>query len=423
MIRKGLRPGFKFGIDLPGGEEGYQKTWPFRRSWVAIAVLLVMDIIFLIPAITTFKQVQNWGSFDSLFDLVGAVFLGAWLLGWSLAPLIMTAILVLMLFGREVLRIHAGTVEIALGLPFVNLIAVYDVRKMRNLRLEHPPKKSGSSWRGTHLLFDYGANQGSFGSDVSAEELTEIRNSIHMLSGIPVRRGDALPEDLETPWEPEENAVPLVAEVGPVIEPVVTTAPVTWSSPSTLALIIANLVPVAGTVFWGWELSDVLVLYWAESAVIGFFNVAKIVLIGRWFALFAGPFFMAHFGGFMAVHFLFVYTFFVQGPQGMTDDAGADLGTVAALFVSLWPALLALFVSHAYSFMTNFVARGEYRKRTVQNQMSEPYGRIIFMQLVLILGGGLSMVLGQTGPVLVAVIALKIFFDVRAHIKEHTSKD
>jgi hypothetical protein len=51
--------------------------------------------------------------------------------------------------------------------------------------------------------------------------------------------------------------------------------------------------------------------------------------------------------------------------------------------------------------------------------MGEPYSRIIFMQFVLILGGGLSMIIGQTGPVLLAVIALKIYFDVKAHIKEH----
>jgi hypothetical protein len=41
------------------------------------------------------------------------------------------------------------------------------------------------------------------------------------------------------------------------------------------------------------------------------------------------------------------------------------------------------------------------------------------MQLVLIFGGGISMILGQIEPVLIAVIGLKIYFDVKAHIKEH----
>ena len=89
------------------------------------------------------------------------------------------------------------------------------------------------------------------------------------------------------------------------------------------------------------------------------------------------------------------------------------------LFSGLWPALLALFVSHGFSFFHNFIGRGEYRGRTVKDQMSEPYSRIIFMHLVIIFGGGLTLVLGEATPVLVLIIAVKILFDVRAHLREH----
>ena len=415
MIRKGLRPGFRIGVDLPAKQDGYRRVWPFRRSWVAIAILAVMDIIFLTPAILTFREViGEWGSFDSLFDLVGALFMSAWLLGWVMAPLIMTAILLVMLFGREALKVSPGKVELFLGFPYLGLAVIYDVSKMRNLRIEQPLKKSGKSWRGMHFAFDYGANTVAFGSDVNGDELTEIENSIQVVSGTAIRSGEALPEEIAAKWEPEEEESPAV----PVADPVSKASPVTLTSASTLALIIANMVPIAGTVFLGWNLSDVMVLYWAESAVIGFFTICKIVVIGRWMALLAGPFFLGHFGGFMAIHFLFIYTFFVKGPESMGASDG-DLSDVAKLFVILWPALAALFASHAYSFFTNFLGRGEYRKRTVKDQMSEPYGRIVFMQLVLIFGGGISMILGQIEPVLIAVIGLKIYFDVRAHIKEH----
>ena len=50
--------------------------------------------------------------------------------------------------------------------------------------------------------------------------------------------------------------------------------------------------------------------------------------------------------------------------------------------------------------------------------MSEPYERIAFMHLVLIFGGGLTLVLGEPTPVLLVVIALKIWFDVKAHLKQ-----
>jgi hypothetical protein len=416
MIRKGLRPGFKFGFDTPGEREDFRRVLPFRRSWIAIAVLAAFDAAFIIPAVITFRQaISEWSSFDSLFDLVLAIFLSAWLLGWVIAPLILTGILLLMLSGRETLKAGPGTVEIFLGISFVGVTASYDVSKMRNLRFEEPPKKSGKAWRGSHLVFDYGANTIAFGSNIRGDEVAELRGQLEFATGAKIRRGNARAEETADKWEPDVEPAPYL----PVAATVVSNTPLLLTSPTTLVLIIANLIPVAGSVFLDWNLGDVMLLYWAESAVIGFFNVCKIIVIGRWAALFAGPFFAAHFGGFMAVHFLLIYTIFIEGVHAQ-GSAGGDLAEVALLFSSLWPALAALFLSHAYSFYANFLARREYRGKTVKDQMSEPYSRIIFMQMVLIFGGGLTMVLGSPVPVLLIMIALKIFFDIKAHLKQHS---
>ena len=235
-----------------------------------------------------------------------------------------------------------------------------------------------------------------------------------MVTGEKIRRGDALPQEVRYKREADDD----VANKVTAAVPEVVRAPLSLSSPTTLVLIIVNLIPVAGSVFLGWKLADVMVLYWAESAVIGFFNICKIITIGRWAALFAAPFFAGHFGGFMVVHFLFIYTIFIEMPQN-GGTSGGELAEVALLFTSLWPALAALFVSHGFSFFANFLGRHEYRGRTVNDQMSEPYSRIIFMHLVLILGGGLTMALGNAVPVLLIMIALKVFFDVKAHLKQH----
>ena len=414
MIRRGLRPNFKIGIDLPDDKDALRRVLPFRRSWIAIVLLAIMDLIFIIPLVTTIQQAaEEWNKFDSLIDLVGALFLSAWLLGWSIGPLLMTGILVLLLFGREVLKARPGTVEIFFGLPLVGVTLQYDVTRMRNLRIEHPPKKSSKSWRGSHFAFDYGANTIAVGSAIGSDEVAKLASSIRLASGTAVRHGDALPGDVQTKWVANEEESPGM----PLADAVVNGTPVTLTSPSTLVLIIANLVPIAGMIFLGWNLSDVMVLYWAESAVIGFFNLCKIAVIGHWMALLAGPFFLGHFGGFMSIHFLFIYTLFVRGLQGGNGSDG-ELADVAQLFVNLWPALAALFVSHAFSFLKNFLGRHEYRGRTLLNQMKEPYSRIIFMHLVLIFGGGLTIILGELTPVLLIVIGLKIFFDVKAHLKQ-----
>lgn len=174
--------------------------------------------------------------------------------------------------------------------------------------------------------------------------------------------------------------------------------------------------------FFGWSLGEVMVLYWCESAIIGIYNLARIVAISRWVALITGTFFLAHYSAFMAVHFLFIYAFFVEGPGAGGSVSSADLSQVGQMFMTLWPALLALFLSHGYSFVVNFLGRFEFESRSVNDQMMEPYKRIVFMHLVLIFGGGLTLVLGSATPVLLLVIALKIWVDVRAHIKEHAGQ-
>ena len=414
MIRRGLRPGFKLGIDLHDDKDTLRRVFPFRRSWIAILILATMDIIFIVPAVMTFQQaITEWSQFDSLSDLVAALFLSAWLLGWLIGPLIMSVILAMMLFGREVLKARPGTVEIYFGLPLLGISATFDVSKMRNVRHETPTGKTSRSWRGPHLVFDYGANSVAVGSAISSAEVAALKSEIEMATGATIRRGEALSGEADTHWEAEKEEFTESVSTHPSPGE----QPVSLTSPSTLVLIIANLIPVAGMTFLGWNLSDVMVLYWAESAVIGFINLCKMIVIGRWMTLLAGPFFIGHFGGFMAVHFLFIYMLFVKGAEGGTG-AGGDLENVAQLFIILWPALAALFLSHIFSFFKNFIGRKEYQGRTLNQQMMEPYSRIIFMHLVIIFGGGLTLILGELTPVLLIVIALKIYFDVKAHLKQ-----
>lgn len=413
MNRTGLKPRFRFGPEPPAAQGGYQQVLPLRRSWKVIAGLAVMDAIFFVPAYLAFGQAaEQWSRVESLFDLVFAMFISAWLMGWSVALAVMTAILLALLFGREVMRACPGEVELFLGLPGIGIAANYDASHMRNLRIEATRSRPADSWRGDHLAFDYGANHVAFGSDLDTEDASRLMAQIERSTGISIRRGEASPEEVQTPWEAVEKVKPV-----PVAAEVDGEEPVTLTSPSSLVLIFANLAPIIGALFLGWKLSDVLVLYWAESAVIGFYTICKIIIIGRWKALLAVPFFIGHFGAFMAVHFMFIFSLFVEGINS-TGGSGGSLKAVGALFVDLWPAMLALFVSHGYSFVRNFLGR-EHKGITLNKQMSEPYRRIIFMQLVLIFGGWLVMLLGSPEFVVIIVIGLKVFFDLKAHIREH----
>ncbi|MGB5472802.1 MAG: DUF6498-containing protein, partial [Gammaproteobacteria bacterium] len=184
---------------------------------------------------------------------------------------------------------------------------------------------------------------------------------------------------------------------------------------SMLVLVAANLVPVIGVLLYGWDLGKLMVLFWAESGIIGLYNLLKMAVVQRWVVLFTGPLFVGHFGAFMAVHFLFVYELFVSRNTSV-DSSLAEVGQY--LFV-LWPALLALLLSHGLSFFYNFIGRGEYRNKRMREQMGEPYGRVMIMHVTVIIGGGLSLVLGNPAAALLLLVALKVAADITAHRRQH----
>jgi len=86
-------------------------------------------------------------------------------------------------------------------------------------------------------------------------------------------------------------------------------------------LVLANAVPVAGVVLFHWNQNQVIILYWAESIVVGTYTILK-MNIAAWAKRKSGPaqtlamslfftgFFIIHFGGFVAIHLLFLTVMF-----------------------------------------------------------------------------------------------------------------
>jgi hypothetical protein len=190
-------------------------------------------------------------------------------------------------------------------------------------------------------------------------------------------------------------------------------------SPSGLALVAANLIPLAGVLFFGWSLANVMVLFWAESAVIGFYTILKLAVVGRAWSVFSILFFIGHFGGFMALHLGFIYALFVRG----VNAAGAESvrAALVAVFAPVWLSLIGLVISHGISFYSNFIRGREYLSETTQRLMSGPYSRIVIMQLTIIFGGWVVQMLRSPVPALAILVLLKISADFSAHRSEHAN--
>ena len=95
---------------------------------------------------------------------------------------------------------------------------------------------------------------------------------------------------------------------------------------SIATLIAANLVPVAGVLFWQWDSFSVIYLFWLENVIIGLFNVSRMVVrtyshpIELAMPLFIAPFFLFHYGAFCTGHGTFVVSLFGDGIQASFSD-------------------------------------------------------------------------------------------------------
>jgi hypothetical protein len=202
---------------------------------------------------------------------------------------------------------------------------------------------------------------------------------------------------------------------------------VNWYSPSSLVLIAANLLPLYGVLILGWPVFPVMLLFWLENVVIGILNALRMLLADPsdsvlWASkLFMVPFFCFHYGFFTAIHGVFVISLF-GGKDYRQLDHGLwpiEAATRAVLDFDLKWAIAGLAASHVFSFLWNYLGRGEYRRAALTELMQRPYSRIVVLHLTILLGGGITIALGSPLWALLLLIGLKISFDLKAHIKEH----
>lgn len=189
--------------------------------------------------------------------------------------------------------------------------------------------------------------------------------------------------------------------------------------PSAIALILANLVPLAGVLLFDWRVFDILMLYWAENVVIGAINILRMSLCGAAIKWFLMPFFVVHYGMFCFGHLAAVTGLFSESMGAATAwQYFFGLPFADAWKSPLWIGIAAIAASHLFSFFANFIADGEYRRTNVNDLMQRPYGRIIVLHVAIILGAALIQWLGSPVLMLLVLIAAKIVLDLRLHLAE-----
>ncbi len=232
----------------------------------------------------------------------------------------------------------------------------------------------------------------------------------------------------------------------------------TPSYASLAILILVNLLPVAGVLLWGWSVFEIVALYWFENVIIGAFNILKMLTamgefptqeqinkarsrsdnpnmpgylrkpvatggLRHGIKLFLIPFFTVHYGMFCLVHGLFVGTLLGGKGGGIAMSGGPFEGVGRMMGVIFGNGgkwfVLGIIGSHFFSYLVNFICKGEFRRVAAPTLMMAPYGRIVVLHVAIILGAFVITSLGSPVFLLLLLIAGKIMLDAKLHLSSH----
>jgi hypothetical protein len=205
-------------------------------------------------------------------------------------------------------------------------------------------------------------------------------------------------------------------------------------SNSALTLVAANLLTLLGVFLFNWDVFSIIVLFWFENLIIGFWNVFKMAKSDNQYPASqqgntkpqrmtkfpAIPFFMVHFGGFCLVHGIFLYTTFFEAEMGRTA-----FETVGKMFQMLFTSSLVfgailLFFSHGYSYFVNYIGKKEYALTNVKQLLFQPYGRIVVVHMFIFAAANfLTEQSSEKQILIIPFVVLKTVIDLYGHIKQH----
>ena len=133
----------------------------------------------------------------------------------------------------------------------------------------------------------------------------------------------------------------------------------TLTYPSVFILILANSLPLLGILFFSWDVFSILLLYWLETIVIGFFNVLKMLAIGKEKAWPLILVFIIHYLIFNVVHLMLLI--FIFAPRNILSNLWfLNLDELFNYLQTVIVALMPLFISHGFSLFFNFLKKKEY---------------------------------------------------------------
>lgn len=177
-------------------------------------------------------------------------------------------------------------------------------------------------------------------------------------------------------------------------------------------LIIGNLIAFYGVLFAGWNLADMLMVYWFEFIVVGVFTILKMskedsIELSTMSADGMKMLSMAIFATIYAAG-VFGYYYLIT----VTLELKPSLQNTTLL-------LGMIMLTHGFSYFFDFLKKRKYEDTTVQQELNQLLcGRLLVIQMIVI-GGSVLLKDNQFGQIgLVIFLIGKSVVDVVAYISE-----
>lgn len=190
-------------------------------------------------------------------------------------------------------------------------------------------------------------------------------------------------------------------------------------------LIAANLLPVYGVWFLGWDPLEAFIAYALETVVVGVFTLIKLGI--QWVhrrrdywhndnkkTLVSGLFFMLffcfHYGMFVTVQMVI----FVQASGlGSSNEFWAVFKSTDKFLNSHIAIMLCGFIAHhGFRLVNDFIRTDAYKKLPLMQVMFQPYGRI-FVQQFTVIFGAMFLTLGVGKVFVLVFIVAKLIFELK----------
>lgn len=185
---------------------------------------------------------------------------------------------------------------------------------------------------------------------------------------------------------------------------------------TAIALIIVNIIPLIGVLYFDWQLFILVFLYWLENVVVGVITALKMLSAYRapvFQKIFKTGFFSVHYGFFCFIHGSILLSLF-----GNEDNNDLNFSKIIS-DNGLYIALAALIASHAFSYLQNSILSGERKQQTLSDLMIAPYKRIFILHVFILFGALILNGFGENQFGLFALAIIKIAIDLIAHRSEH----